>query len=84
MGDWRRANGKENEKMTNREKLIKKMEEMTPKRLAAYLSETVSDEISDTICKQCLKVNEGQCVMELRNLKNCPRKISDWLQEEAC
>lgn len=70
--------------MTNREKLMKKMEAMTPKRLAVYLSETVSDEISDKICKQCLKANEGQCVMELRNLKNCPRKISDWLQEEAC
>lgn len=70
--------------MTNREKLMKKMEGMTPKKLAAYLSETVSDEISDKICKQCLKANKGQCVMELRNLKNCPRKLSDWLQEEAC
>ena len=36
--------------MTNREKLMKKMGAMTPKRLAAYLSEKVSDEISDTIC----------------------------------
>ena len=70
--------------MTNREKLMKKMEAMTPKRLAAYLSETVSDELSDNICKQCMKANKGQCVMELRNLKNCPRKLSDWLQEEAC
>lgn len=70
--------------MTNREKLMKKMESMTPKRLAAFLRETVSDELSDKICKQCLKANKGQCVMELRNLKNCPRKISDWLQEEAC
>ena len=71
-------------KMTNREKLMKKMEAMTPKRLAAYLSKTVSDELSDKICKQCLKANIGQCVMELRNLKNWPRKLSDWLQEEAC
>ncbi len=70
--------------MANREKLMKKMEAMTPKRLAAYLCETVSDELSDKICKQCLKTNKGQCVMELRNLKNCPRKISDWLQEEVC
>lgn len=70
--------------MTNREKLMKKMEAMTPKRLAAYLSEKVSDELSDKICKQCLKANKGKCVMELRNLKNCPRKLSDWLQEEAC
>ena len=70
--------------MTNREKLMKKMEAMTPKKLAAYLSETVSDELSDKICKQCLKANTGKCVMELRNLKNCPRKLSDWLQEEAC
>ncbi|MBR3137167.1 MAG: hypothetical protein IKG32_09175 [Clostridia bacterium] len=70
--------------MTNRENLMKKMESMTPKKLAAYLSETVSDELNDKICKQCLKANKGQCVMEFRNLKNCPRKISDWLQEEAC
>lgn len=44
--------------MTNREKLIKKMKAMTPKRLAAYLSEKVSDELSDKICKQCL--NQGE------------------------
>ena len=70
--------------MTNREKLMQKMEAMTPKKLAVYLSKSISDEISDKICKQCLKVNCGECIMEVRNLKNCPKKISDWLQEEAC
>ena len=70
--------------MTNREKLMKKMEAMAPKRLAAFLSEMVSDELSDKICKQCMKANKGQCVMELRNLKNCPRRLSDWLLEETC
>jgi len=70
--------------MTNREKLMKKMEAMTPGKLAAYLSKTISDEISDKICKQCLKANSGECIMEMMNLRNCPRKISDWLQEEAC
>lgn len=70
--------------MTNREKLMQRMEKMDDKKLAKYLSETVSVEISDKICRQCLKVNNGQCMMELRNLKNCPRKISDWLQEKAC
>ena len=70
--------------MTNREKLMQKMESMTPRKLAAYLSKSISDEISDKICKQCLKANCGECIMEVRNLKNCPKKISDWLQEEAC
>lgn len=70
--------------MTNREKLMQKMEAMTPRKLAAYLSKSVSDEISDKICKQRLKANCGECIMEMRDLKNCPRKISDWLLEEAC
>lgn len=70
--------------MTNREKLMQRMEKMDDKKLAKYLSEMVSVEISDKICRQCLKANNGQCMMELRNLKNCPRKISDWLQEKAC
>ena len=70
--------------MTNREKLMRKMEAMTPRKLAAYLSKSISDEISDKICKQCLKANCGECIMEVRNLKNCPKKISDWLQEESC
>lgn len=70
--------------MTNREKLMQKMESMTPEKLARYLSKLISDEISDKICKQCLKANCGQCIMEMRNRKNCPRKISDWLKEEAC
>ena len=69
--------------MTNRDKLMQKMQNMDAKKLAKYLSEVVSDEISDNICKQCLKANCGECIMEMRNLKNCPRKISDWLQEEA-
>ena len=70
--------------MTNREKLMQKMEAMTPRKLATYLSKSISDEISDKICKQCLKANCGECIMEVRNLKNCSKKISDWLQEEAC
>ena len=70
--------------MTNREKLMQKMEKMDAKKLATFLSKSISDEISDKICKQCLKANCGECIMEMRNLKNCPRKISDWLQEEAC
>ena len=70
--------------MTNREKLMQKMEKMDAKQFAAYLSKSISDEISNKICKQCLKANCGECIMEMRNLKNCPKKISDWLQEEAC
>lgn len=70
--------------MTNREQLMQKMQNMDAKKLAIFLCETVSEEINDKICKQCLKANRGECMMELRNLKNCPRKISDWLQEEAC
>jgi hypothetical protein len=70
--------------MTNKDKLIQKLEKMTPKRLAEFLNDTASAEINDLICKQCLKANNDECLMELRHLKNCPRKISDWLQEEAC
>ena len=70
--------------MTNRDKLMQKMEKMDAKKLAIYLNGTISEEINDRICKECLKAHSGQCMMELRNLKNCPRKISDWLQEEAC
>ena len=70
--------------MTNRDKLMQKMEKMDAKKLATYLNGTISVEINDRICKQCLKAHDGHCMMELRNLKNCPRKISDWLQEEAC
>ena len=70
--------------MTNREKLMQQMAKMDDKKLAAYLNGMISEEINDRICKQCLKAHNGQCIMEMRNLKNCPRKISDWLQEEAC
>ena len=70
--------------MTNREELMQKMHNMDSKELAKYLSEVVSGEISNNICKQCLKANCGEWIMEVRNLKNCPRKISDWLQEESC
>lgn len=70
--------------MTNRDKLIQKMEKMTPKRLAEFLNDTASTEINDMICKQCQKAHNGECLMEMRGLKSCPRKISDWLQEEAC
>ncbi len=70
--------------MTNKEKLIRKMERMTPKRFAEFLNDTASTEINDMVCKQCLKAHNGECLMELRNLKKCPRKVSDWLQEEAC
>lgn len=69
--------------MTNREKLFQKMEKMSPQRLASFLDDAVSEEINDLVCRQCLKANNGKCIMELRNLKNCPRKIADWLQEEA-
>jgi len=69
--------------MTNREKLFQRMEKMSPQRLAAFLDDTASEEINGLVCRQCLKANKGECVMELRNLKKCPRKIADWLQEEA-
>ena len=70
--------------MTNREKLMQQMTKMTANQLALYLSETVSSEINDRLCKQCLKAHGGQCIMEMQDLENCPRRISDWLQEEAC
>lgn len=69
--------------MTNREKLFQRMEKMSPQRLAAFLDDTASEEINGLVCRQCLKANNGDCIMELQNLKNCPRKIADWLQEEA-
>ena len=69
--------------MTNREKLFQKMEKMSSQRLASFLDDTASEEINGLVCRQCLNANNGECVMELRNLQNCPRKIADWLQEEA-
>lgn len=70
--------------MTNKDKLLQQMEKMTPKQLAEFLNDTASSEINDLVCQECLKAHNGECIMEMRRLKSCPRKISDWLQEEAC
>lgn len=69
--------------MTNRDKLMQKIARMTPKRLAEFLDDTASSEINDLVCQECLKAHNGECIMEVRNLKSCPREIADWLQEEA-
>lgn len=70
--------------MTNKDKLLQQMEKMTPKQLAEFLNDTASSEINDMICKQCQEAHNGECLMETRNMRSCPRKISDWLQEDAC
>ena len=70
--------------MTNKDKLLQQMEKMTRKQLAEFLNDTASSDINDMICKQCQKAHNGECLMEMRHMRNCPRKISDWLQEETC
>ena len=63
--------------MTNRDKLMQQMARMSANQLARYLSETVSSEVNDRLCKQCLKAHGGQCIMEMQDLENCPKKIAD-------
>lgn len=70
--------------MTNKEKLIQKLTAMDYDDLAAYLEGTIGEEISLLICHQCQKEHSGGCLMESLGLDQCPKKVSDWLQEKAC
>lgn len=69
--------------MTNRNMLIKKLETMDNESLAEYLEGDIGDEISMLICRQCQCDHNGDCLMDTLQLEHCPKRISDWLREQA-
>lgn len=69
--------------MTNREALMKKMEEMTNDELASYLDGYIVEDISSAICSSCQLANHGVCIMEVNGLSGCPMSISQWLEKQA-
>ena len=69
--------------MTNREALMKKMDEMTNDELASYLEGYIEEDISSAITSSCQLANHGVCIMEVNGLSGCPMSISQWLEKQA-
>ena len=69
--------------MTNREALMKKMEEMTNDELASYLDGYIEEDISSAICNSCQLANHGICIMEVNGLSGCPMSVSQWLGKQT-
>ena len=69
--------------MTNREALMKKMEEMSNDELATYLDGYIEEDISCAICSSCQSANHGVCIMEANGLARCPMSVSKWLGKQV-
>lgn len=69
--------------MTNREVLMKKMEEMSDDELAFYLDGYIEEDISSAICSSCQLENHGICIMEANGLSGCPMSVSQWLGKQT-
>lgn len=70
--------------MTNKERLLRSMSDMSYDILAQYLEGSIGEDISLAICHDCQKANGGKCLKESRRLERCPKTVADWLREEAC
>lgn len=69
--------------MTNREALMKKMDEMSDDELAFYLDGYIEEDISSAICSSCQLENHGICIMEANGLSGCPMSVSQWLGKQT-
>ena len=68
--------------MTNREALLKEMEQMSDDALAKYLDQCIGEIIMGGVCDRCYKEHGEVCIWESQELDDCPKKLIDWLREE--
>lgn len=69
--------------MANTKQGMQEMEVMTARKVATYLTERISTDTSDIICRRCMDENKGQCLMDLKNLEDCPKILFARVLEEA-
>lgn len=69
--------------MTNRQTLMRKLNQMSDEDFAALFRAGILDYIYVTMCKSCKVQNSGLCLMEKKALENCPIDLVDWLSQQA-
>lgn len=70
--------------MTNRQMIMIKLIQLDDEQFAEMLDDKISQLIGDSVCKECMAQNNGECAADKEAvITGCPFDLVSWLRKKA-